>query len=101
MLFLFGRETDRLPQRSDSILHHAAAIAIHDADRPSIGVILSRRHQILTILDKEERPAFERVIVYRMGISGEKLLDLRACGGIVRVFGDGPTSRPPISMSYA
>src|SRR6202040_336056 len=47
---------DPLPQSRHAILHHATAVAIHNADRPSLGQILARCYQVLTVVDKEERP---------------------------------------------
>jgi hypothetical protein len=51
-------------------------------DRPSLGQVLARRYQVLPILDEEERPVLDLIIVDYMSISGEKLLDLRARLGI-------------------
>src|SRR6266403_5307760 len=90
-------EDDRLPQSRHAILHHAMAVAIHNADRPSLGQILARRYQVLTVVDEEERPVLDRVIVDRMGISGDKLLDLRARLGI-----DDPRhGLPPLQVDEA
>jgi len=75
-------EDDRLPQSRHAILHHATAVAIHDADWPFLGQVLACRYQVLTVVDEEERPVLDQIIVDRMGISGEKLLDLRARLGI-------------------
>ena len=62
-------------QRQDAVLHHAPALAEHDADRQAARLVVPRGDAVAPVLGEEARPGLQIVLVDGPGVVEQVVLD--------------------------